>query len=147
MVVALVVLTVSLVGVNLGRDLDQIAQLEARRFARLTEHVRDVSMISGRIYAVEIDQKRKRYQFLLADNEWKPVTRDDVLRPRYFPDYLSIRFEVPQQTVAHRGRVIIQGLDEITPFRLAVAGDEFWHVVSLDDSLNIRVERTRKDDI
>lgn len=144
-VVALIVLTVSLVGINLGRDLDQVAELEARRFARLVEHVRDESVLSGRVYAIEVDEAQKSYQFLITDGEWKSVTRDDVLRQRHFPDYLSIHFEVPEQAIASRGLLVVQGLGEITPFRLAVAGEKYWHVVSLDDALNVRVGRTRKN--
>lgn len=144
-VVILIVLTVSLVGVNLGRDLDQVAELEARRFARLVEHVRDDSILSGRVYAIEVDEARRSYRFLEADGEWKSVTRDDVLRQRHFPEYLPVRFEVPEQAIASRGLLVIQGLGEITPFRLAVGGEKYWHVVFLDDSLNVRIDRTPKD--
>lgn len=146
-VVALIVLTVSLIGVNLGRDLDQLAELEARRFARLVEHVRDESILSGKTYAIKIDEAGRSYQFLEAEDGWKSVVRDDVLRQRHIPEPLSIRFEVPQQTVASQALVVIQGLGQITPFRLFVAGEKFWHVVSLDDSTNIRINRSPKDAI
>ncbi len=145
-VVILVVLTVSLIGVNLGRDLDQIAQLEASRFARLVEHVRDQSILSGEVYAIEVDDRRKTYQFLQASRQWHPVTKDDVLRPRYFPDYLSVRFDILQRSETdQRMLLVVQGLGEITPFRLSVEGDKFVHVVTLDDSLNVKVDRVNRD--
>ena len=145
-VVILIALTVSLIGVNLGRDLDQIAELEANRFARLIEHARDESILSGKIYAVEVDEKRKTYQFLHTPQKWRPVTGDDVLRRRHFPEYLSVRFDIlRRQETDQSSLLIVQGLGEITPFRLTVAGDKFMHVVTLDDSLNIKIEQVNKD--
>ena len=145
-VVILIVLTVSLVGVNLARDLDQVAELEANRFASLVEHVRDESILSGKIYAIEVDEGQKTYQFLESSQGWQPVARDDVLRQRHFPEYLSIRFDILQQQKPDRtGFLVVEGLGEITPFRLAVEGEKYMHVVALDDSLNVRVDRITKD--
>lgn len=147
-VVVLIALTVSLIGVNLGRDLDQIAELEANRFAKLVEHVRDESILSGKVYAIEVDEKQKTYQFqfLASAQEWRPVARDDVLRQRHFPEYLAIRFDILQrQTTDRPGLLVVQGLGDITPFRLAVTGDKYRHVVTLDESLNIRVDQINND--
>ena len=145
-VVILIALTVSLIGVNLSRDLDHIAELEASRFAKLVEHVRDESILSGKIYAIEVDEKHKTYQFLQASQEWHPVTKDDILRQRHFPDYLSVRFVILQrQETDERALLVVQGLGHITPFRLTVEGDKFMHVVTLDDSLNIKVDQVNKD--
>ena len=55
-VVVLIALTVTLVGMNLGRDTDQIAQLEATRFARLLSQVRDESVLTGKSYAIELNE-------------------------------------------------------------------------------------------
>ena len=145
-VVILIALTVSLIGVNLGRDLDQVAALEANRFAKLVEHVRDESVLSGKVYAIEVDERRKTYQFLQASQQWRPVTRDDILRPRHFPDYLSVRFDILQRRETdQRALLVVQGLGEITPFRLSVEGDKFTHVVTLDDGLNIKVDQVNKN--
>ena len=147
-VVILIALTVSLIGVNLGRDLDQIAELEANRFARLVEHVRDESILSGEVYAIEVDEKRKAYQFLQASRQWLPVTKDDVLRPRHFPEYLSVRFDLLQRRETdERALLVVQGIGGITPFRLTVEGNKFIHVVGLDESLNIKVDRVNKSAI
>ena len=144
-VVILIALTVSLVGVNLGRDLDQVAELEAYRFARLVEHARDESILSGKVYAIEVDEKRKTYQFFEASQQWLPVTKDDILRPRHFPEYLPVRFDLLQRReTGQRELLVVQGIGEITPFRLTVEGDKFLHVVRLDESLNIKVDQVNK---
>ena len=145
-VVILIALTVSLIGVNLGPDLDQVAELEANRFAKLVEHLRDESILTGKVYAIEVDEKRKTYQFLQAPPQWRSVSKDDILRPRHFPDYLSVHFDILQRRETdQRVLLVVEGLGEITPFRLSVEGDRFTHVVTLDDALNIKVNQVNKD--
>ena len=39
------------------------------------------------------------------------------------------------------GLLIVQGLGEITPFQLSVSGDEYLHIVRLDDAFNVTVEQ------
>ena len=58
-VVVLISLTVTLVSINLDRDLDQIAHREAVRFARLLEHVREESILTGKVYAIDENKKDK----------------------------------------------------------------------------------------
>lgn len=146
-VVMLIALTVTLVGVNLGRDLDQVANLEAQRFAKLLAHVRDESVLTGKIYAIEVNEQDKTYHFLESPEKWARVTQDDVLRQRHFPEYLSIRFDILQRDNADdKNLLIVQGDDEITPFKLVLTGDKYLHVVALDESLNVSVEQVGKDE-
>ena len=88
-VVVLIALTVTLVGLNLNRDLDQIAGLEAERFAKLLEHLRYESVLTGKSYAIEVDEQKKIYRFLESSDKWLPIKNDDLLRPRKIPDFLT----------------------------------------------------------
>ena len=146
MVVVLIAITVTLVSVNLERDVDRVAALEANRFAQLLEQVRDESVLTGRSYAVDVNEASMEYSFLTYDEKWIPVKEVDFLRPRRFPEPLSIRMELFSaggQNAA--GYLMIQGLGEITPFRLEVTGDRFSHSVRLDDSANLIVEQQEVD--
>lgn len=146
-VVVLIALTVSLVGLTFDRDVDQVAALEARRFAQLIEHIRDESILSGKIYAIEVDEQAKTYGFLESAGEWAPVRQDDILRQRRFPEYLTIRFEVLQTgDEGSQSLLVVQSSGEITPFQLTVAGEKFINVVSLDDSLDILVNQVSRDE-
>lgn len=145
-VVVLIALTVTLVELNLNRDLDRVAQLEARRFAKLVEHARDESVLSGKVYAVEVDERRKSYLFLESPSRWTPVRGDDILRERYFPEYLSVRFDLLQSAgEAGRKLLILAGTGDMTPFQLVVTGDRFLHMVKLDDAANLMVDRVERD--
>lgn len=141
-VVVLIALTVTLVGLNLNRDLDQIAGLEANRFAKLLEHLRDESVLTGKSYAIEVDEQKKTYRFLESSEKWLPVKDDDLLRPRSFPEYLAVEMDVFRKAEdGSAGLLIVQGLGEITPFQLSVSGDEYLHIVRLDDAFNVTVEQ------
>jgi len=147
-VVVLIALTVTLVGLNLGRDLDQIAALEADRFAKLLEHLRDESVLTGKSYAIEVDEQKKTYRFLESSDKWLPVKNDDLLRVRRFPEYLSVEMDVFQNDEGETSALlVVQGLGEITPFRLVVAGDKYLHIVKLDDSFNVMVDQVDSDAI
>jgi len=147
-VVVLIALTVTLVGLNLNRDLDQIAGLEADRFAKLLDYLRDESVLTGKSYAIEVDEQKKIYRFLESSDKWLPVKNDDLLRPRSFPEFLSVELDVFQKRENDsNGLLIVQGLGEITPFRLIVSGDEYQYIVELDDSFNVVVDQVDPDAI
>jgi len=171
-VVILISITVTLVSINLDRDLDQVARQEARRFAKLLEHLREESILTGKVYAIEIDEQNKSYRFLepgqksssAKDEEesgdekkttrsgdsgfkWTPVNGDDLFRKRLFPEYLSVRFDALQGTnEGTESLLIVHGLGDVTPFQLSVAGDNYLHVVKLDDNFNVIVDQVVRDD-
>lgn len=146
-VVVLIALTVTMVGLNLDRDVDQVAQLEARRFAKLLSHLQDESILSGKAYAIAVDEQDKKYSFLESPGEWTPVVGDDVLRDRYFPDYLRVRFEVLQSPPDDRsGLLIVESSGDITPFELIVFGERYRQIVTLDDTLDVKIRQVGRDE-
>jgi general secretion pathway protein H len=131
-VVLLIGISVTVVGLSLERDHDRIAELEARRFLALLEHLRDES------YAISVDEPGRSYRFLAAGQGWEPVTGDDLLRTRELPEFLTLRLDLPLGAEGAGGRlVVVQALGDITPFILTVGGDDRDYLVTLDDSRNL----------
>lgn len=139
-VVVLIAISVTFAVVSLDRDTDDIAELEARRFARLIEHARDESILSGRPYAVQIDPAKRSYTFLEYGEEWKQVKNDDVFRRRELPEDVDMTFETSSDHGAG-GLLVIEGLGVITPFVLTVRGDTRTYEVSVDAAQNVVVTR------
>ena len=62
-VVFIASLIVTLVVTNIDSDTDDITYLEARKFAALTKHLADESIILGQPMGVLIDSIQQRYAF------------------------------------------------------------------------------------
>lgn len=139
-VVALIAISATFAVINLDRNNDDVAQLEARRFAQLVEHARDESILSGRPYAVQVDPVARSYTFLQFGGEWTQVDNDDVFRRRELPVDLDMSFETPSDPGAG-GLLVIEGLGVITPFVLTVRGDTRTYKVSVDEAQNVIVAR------
>ena len=154
---ALIAISVTFVVLNLQRDTDGIAKLEARRFASLVEQARDESILSGHPYAVQVDPGGRTYTFLQHGKDWTEVTNDDVFRQRRFPEDLGISFETLDGPGSNgntgadgtttgdagnqpNGLLVIEGLGEITPFILTIRGKSLIYEVSVDDSQNVTVK-------
>ncbi len=141
-VVLLIGITVALIAVNLERDIDQVAEQEARRFAALVDHLRDESILTGRLHGIEIDEPQGRYKFLIFDKKWVPVERDDAFRPRVIPEYLNVRFDSGQEKDPDDNTlVVVDALGEIQPFFLTIIGKDFEYIVNLNAYQNVEVER------
>ena len=61
----------------------QALQNEAQRIALLLQAAREEAIVRNRPIAFEVDQYRYRF-WIRNDNEWAPVTQDDILRERDF---------------------------------------------------------------
>lgn len=137
-VMALIAISVTFVLLNLQRDTDGIAKLEARRFAGLIEQARDESILSGHPYAVQVDPRGRTYTFLQHDKQWTEVKNDDVFRQRRFPQDLGISFKTLNGPDSN-GLLVIEGLGEITPFILTIRGKSLVYQVSVDNSQNVTI--------
>jgi len=137
-VVVLIAISATFAVISLDRDVDGIAELEARRFARLIAHARDESILSGRPFAVQVDPLAGSYVFFQYRDKWRELENDDVFRRRRFPEDLKIEFEI-HNSAESSGLLVIEGLGEITPFILTVRGDKRLYRVSVDRSQNVVV--------
>ena len=92
--VFLIGITATLVVINVDSNQDDIARLEAERFAALIGHMRDESVIVGYPIAVQQDLVDNQYRFYELRDAWKPVDRDDVLRPRLIPQGVQFSLQL-----------------------------------------------------
>jgi general secretion pathway protein H len=58
-------------------------QNEAQRIALLLQTAREEAIVRNRPIAFEVDQYRYRF-WIRDDNQWVPITQDDILRERDF---------------------------------------------------------------
>ena len=141
-VIALVGITVTLVVINIERDPGQIAQLEAERFRSLVKHAQDESLLSGRPYAVEVDEAKRSYRFLEPDTPWRVITKDDVLRERTLPEGLQLRLDVKETGPGANGHlVVVDGLGLITPFVVTISSENNQYQVTVDTGQNVRLDK------
>ncbi|MEA3291615.1 MAG: type II secretion system minor pseudopilin GspH [Pseudomonadota bacterium] len=152
LVVFLIGLTAGYIVLKMDRDEDQIARLEANRFATLLNHIRDESVLTGRPLAVEVDDFEGTYRFLRLDKDkWASVDNDTVLRERRFPDFLEVEFKLLQKAgkdEQKKGKkkkqlsiVVVEPTGILTPFLLSVAGEKESFGVTVDDLQSVIVGR------
>jgi type II secretion system protein H len=139
-VVVLIAISMTFAVISLDRDNDDVAELEARRFARLVEHARDESILSGRPFAVQVNPADRSYTFLRYGGEWIEVKHDEVFRRRVLPEDLKLEFEIPGDSDGG-GLLVVEGLGVITPFIFTVRGDTGLYRVSVDQAQNVVVQR------
>lgn len=141
-VVVLIGITATLISLNLRPDVERQAELEARRFAGLLEQLREESILAGRAMAVEIDSKDRSYRFFVARDGWQPLERDEMLRRRQLPEFLSLQLELAEAAADDAtNRIVCQPGGEITPFTLIVRARESAYRVTLDAAYNLAVDR------
>lgn len=137
----LIGITVSLVSLRLGHDPKKLAEDEARRFAALLEHVRDESIQTGTVFAVELDADGRGYRFLRPAPKWTPVQRDSLLRPRALAEPLRATLDVPGSPPGAPAWIFLTPAGEISPFRfrLRLPGQATAYLVQLDANQTPRV--------
>jgi general secretion pathway protein H len=143
-VVLLIGITVSLVTLNLSRDPGKLAEEEARRFAALLDHLRDESIQTGAVYALELDVSGRSYRFLRPNPKWEPVLRDTVLRPRELAEPLRATLDTPGAPPGMPSWIFVFPTGEVSPFRFKVHGQGrnqgHAYVVQMDATQTLRVQ-------
>lgn len=107
--VFLIGLAATLVALNIDRDSDDIAALEARRFAELVTYLQDESTFTGLPMAIEIRETDNRYRFWELDGQWRTVEKVQVLRERIVPDEITLEFNSLQRPVRDDNRNVSDG--------------------------------------
>lgn len=99
----------------------QTMQNEAQRIALLMQLARDEAIVRNRPIAFEADPER--YRFLVREeNEWQPITQDDLLREREFrspPMALSI--DLPLSVQGAQVRIVFGREPVDKPFLLTLS--------------------------
>ena len=136
MVVAVIGVMVAVVGVQLSRDVDRLANLEAQRFTLLVNEARDEAIISGQSYALLIEDKAATYHFELISGRDKDSAAVNLFAPRILERGVSIRTRVFQSEAdadLNWRTVLICPLGEITPFEIEFSGDEHQYPVVINN--------------
>jgi general secretion pathway protein H len=82
-VLVIIGITLGLVSLNAMPSQQQSLEKEAQRIALLLQLARDEAIVRNRQIAFEADPER--YRFLVRnEQQWQPVTQDDLLRERPF---------------------------------------------------------------
>jgi len=145
-VVIIISLTVTLVTLNLQRDADHIASLEANRIASLMEHVREEAIITARPIAMEFDEADHSYSFLRQDDGWQVVEGDAALRRRTLAEPVTFRFERLDVPREQEGMLVVFGsTGEVSPFRLEVFGENKVYRLFVNETDSIVVNEADRE--
>ncbi|MCG6872016.1 MAG: prepilin-type N-terminal cleavage/methylation domain-containing protein [Gammaproteobacteria bacterium] len=83
-VITLIALLLAAVRLSLRMDSDQPARQEADRLARRMAQMCQEAVLSGRPYALQLDEETGSYQFLVGGSTWEAVDPDSLFGPRKF---------------------------------------------------------------
>jgi len=144
-VVAIIGVVVALIGVNLSRDTDRLARLEAQRFHVIVNEVRDEAIIAGGSFLLVINDRSNHYRFDSVGDTRQADANDGLLKVRNIEPGVTLDWDVFDQIedVGTTPRVLISPLGEITPFDARFIGDENNYHVFVNDQnqLEQRTER------
>lgn len=128
---------------------DRNAKLEAQRFIAVVNEVRDEALISGKTFALQMNEKGKHYGFQVLGGA-EQGTPDTLLRTRHLHKSVKLKWEVfeefnqeddedvedleaEQDSSVVEPKVYITALGEITPFQTRFGGDDDDFIVQLND--------------
>ena len=152
--VFLIGLAASMVAINIGQDDDDIAKLEAQRFAALLAQLQDESTLSGLPMGLQVREVDNRYQFWELIDAWKPVEQVAVLREREVPAPIVISLELLHAVVnesrnqqsddgdetanvlkAPNNLILVEPTGLTRPFIARFRGSKLIYNVALDNEL------------
>jgi len=150
-VVAIIGTMVAVIGVKLSSDADRWARLEANRFLSVVNEVRDEAIIVGKNFALDVDDKAGRYQFLEFASQWKAVANDPLFKQRKVRTGVKVswsileRFEVDSEGEEVKELVYISPLGEISAFEVVFAGDDSEYIVYLNEKNQLTTREQSAD--
>lgn len=144
-VLAIIGLMIALVGINLQRDTNRLALLEAQRFMAVVNEVRDEAIIAGDSYFLILDGDDSGYHFTALRGA-QSLADDGLLKPRKLEQGVTIEWEVMEQfrqteedsDADIQDRVLISPLGEITPFDARFSGSEATYHVYVNDDYQLQ---------
>ncbi len=141
--VAIIGIVVAFVGINISRDIDRLARLEAKRFHAIVNEIRDEAIIVGSDFLLAVDDKGLSYSFEALGSQ-ASFGDDGLLGQRSLEPGVELEWDVLDQIDdSDKPKVLITSLGEITPFDIAFEGDEYnYHVFVNDDyKLEQRIDK------
>jgi type II secretion system protein H len=106
-VLTIIGIMVGLVGVRLMPDDDRALRTEAERLALLLEQARDQAVASGEPIAFSVAQRRYRFWVRDAENQWVPLSGDELLQERPLADHVQLAALQVNQTLLAAGERLL----------------------------------------
>lgn len=130
--VVLLLLTIifSMIGLNLGGDDRADVRQEAERLALLLHTAQEEAILQGQVFALTLETGGYHFLQLSSEGTLKPLTRDDVLRPRELPAGMSIStVEVDGQVDEKTSGIVLAPSGELPAFNITFTkGTVHWQV-------------------
>lgn len=104
-VVFIIGIMVSVVGLRIGGSDARVGLLEAKRFIQVVREVQDLSVISGKPYALAFNPLDRSYGFMHNPPDWTVIEDDRLLKTRTFPE--NFTFEVTVEKIDNSGEEIV----------------------------------------
>jgi len=141
-VVVIIGLMVALLTINLSKDLDRLAGLEAERFQLIVDEVRDEAIISGDSFLLYIEPKNRSYYFDAARQGRINTNDGGLLDRRVLQEGLNVDWDVLEYVddESTTDKVLISPLGEITPFNARFIGEEREYRVFINDDNQLEQE-------
>lgn len=143
-VVAIIGIVVAFVGINMARDTDRLARLEAKRFHIIVNEVRDEAILTGSNFILMVDDKALFYDFEAQIPELNSVSNDGLLSRRSLEQGVELSWDVFAQNDSDSAQVLISPLGEITPFNIGFIGSEQRYHVFVNDEYQLEQEIKQK---
>lgn len=123
-VIVIAGITLGLVSFNAMPSRQQVLQNDAQRISLLLQTARDEAIVRNRPIAFEADEQR--YRFLVYnDNQWEPLTQDDLLREREFKRApVTLSLDPPQPGTDASLRIVFGREPVDKPFVLTLAAGD-----------------------
>jgi len=132
-VVIIAVVSVAVVSSISGSD-DRAARLQADRFMAVVNEVRDEAIIAGDNFVLSVDERAGSYRF---ESLFSPQqAKDSLLKARKVDSAVELKwdvFEVFEDDLEAKPKVLISSLGEITPFEASFQGSELRYVILVND--------------
>jgi general secretion pathway protein H len=116
-VLVIISIMVGLISVRMMPDDSALLRTEAERLALLLEQTRDQAVVSGEPIGFSVEQGRYRFWLRDAENQWVPLSGDDLLRQRPLADGVQLAaLQVSQVALAEGGRLLFLPTGSNEPF-------------------------------
>jgi len=138
-VVVLIGVAATFISINMGRDVGRLVTLEARQFQALVNHLREESVVTGRILGIMVNGSENSYHFVEYSDGWKESTEDQTLRKRTLRD--GVKFAISPGPNAPKdmppGLVMVEPMGAVTPFIVKFSGGDKNVTVTVDEDEDI----------
>jgi type II secretion system protein H len=134
-VVAIIVVIVSLAGVQLMRGPGDLVREESEHLALLLRAVREEAILQGRVFAFGAGRESYRFLRLERNGRLKVASSDDLFRPQRLPPGIVIEaFKVEGAGDSAQDGVVFLPSGELPTFRIVLrSAGARWSVVGAPD--------------